>query len=114
VLPRPTSRMTAYLPILSGMRAAGLAGGTVFEAGIDMARGDSQTSREDKTPPSEATVIHPSRARLRRSAVHRDSDAVRVTPAQQKCWYPECENSVTVPSRSTTAPGASRSTPMRV
>src|SRR6516225_10697805 len=33
VLPRPTSRMTTYLPILSGMRAPGLGSGTDLEAG---------------------------------------------------------------------------------
>src|SRR5215469_13201991 len=33
VLPRPTSLMTTYLPILSGMRAPGLGIGTDLEAG---------------------------------------------------------------------------------
>ena len=38
VLPRPTSLMTVYLPILSGMRATGFAAGTDVLADNDMAR----------------------------------------------------------------------------
>src|SRR5579863_3079581 len=54
--------MTEYLPILSGMRPPGLAGGIDFEAGSVMACRRQPRMLEDTVPPRGAAVMHASRS----------------------------------------------------
>src|SRR5690349_335083 len=63
VLPRPTSLMTTYLPIFSGiLRGAALGGGLDLGAGADMTREFSETARQDTVSVLSATVMHASAA----------------------------------------------------